>query len=374
MKTRLNYTLLITSAILLGFGLLFLATLSAIASLDAFGNTTYYIFHQLVAVAIGLVAGLIAYKLPLEWIKKISLPVLIVNVVLLILVFLPVLGAKYWGARRWINVGPITLQPSELLKISSILYLSSWLSVKFHGSAKRSLMPLAKRGYETFIKVFIPFACLLGLVAVFLFFQKDLSTMGIISLSLIAVYFTAGTPFWHTILLFISGASGAALLIKIEPYRVQRLLVFLNPEADPFGIGFQLKQSILAIGSGGLFGKGLGMSTQKFGFLPQAMGDSTFAIIGEELGMIGCTIFILLFVFFFWQCIKIAKNSNDPFGKLAAVGIATWMLLQTFMNVASSLGIFPLAGIPLPFFSYGGSHIITELAAIGLLLNISKSR
>lgn len=374
MKHRLNYSLLITSAILLGFGLLFLATLSAIASLDAFGNTNYYLFHQLVAVAIGLAGGFIAYKLPLEWIKKLSLPILLANVVLLILVFLPVLGAKYWGARRWINIGPVTLQPSELLKISSILYLSSWLSVKFHASQKRGLLAVAKRNHGTFFRIFIPFACLLGVVAVFLFFQKDLSTMGIISLSLIAVYFAADTPVWHTLLLFITGISGAALLIKIEPYRVQRLMVFLHPEADPLGIGFQLKQSILAIGSGGIFGKGLGMSTQKFGFLPQAMGDSTFAIIGEELGMIGCTIFILLFVFFFWQCIKIAKHSNDPFGKLVAVGIATWLLLQTFMNVASSLGIFPLAGIPLPFFSYGGSHIITELAAIGLLLNISKNR
>lgn len=374
MSHRLNYTFLVTAAILLGFGLLFLATLSAIASLNAFGNTHYYLFHQLVAVAIGLTAGVIAYKLPLAWIKKMALPLLIMNVILLILVFLPILGAKYWGARRWINVGPITLQPSELLKITSILYLSSWLSVKFHGSQKRGLVAAAKRNYDTFLKIFLPFVILLAIIAVFLFFQKDLSTLGVISLSLIAVYFSAGTPLWHTVLLFIGGISGAALLIGIEPYRIQRLLVFLHPEADPLGIGFQLKQSLLAIGSGGWFGKGLGMSTQKFGFLPQAMGDSIFAIIGEELGIVGCTILIALFVFFFWQCIKIAKNSTDTFGKLTAVGIGTWMLLQTFMNIASSLGIFPLAGIPLPFFSYGGSHIITELAAIGLLLNISKSR
>ena len=167
--------------------------------------------------------------------------------------------------------------------------------------------------------------------------------------------------------------ASALLLIKIEPYRVQRFLVFLHPEADPLGIGFQLKQSLLAVGSGGWFGKGLGMSTAKFGFLPQSMSDSIFAIVGEELGLIGCTILILLFVFFFWQCIKIAKNSHDKFGKLTAIGITTWILLQSFMNIASTLGIFPLAGIPLPFFSYGGSHIIAELMAVGLLLNISKT-
>ena len=324
------------------------------------------------AVGIGLVGGLVVFKLPLGWIKKISLPLLILNLIMLVIVFLPILGAKYWGARRWISVGPITVQPSEFLKISAVLYLSAWLSNKYSEGAKRDWGAVAKRGYDNVVRIFVPFVCLLGIITLILFFQKDMSTLGIIGLSLVAIYFVAGTPLWHTVLLFISGISGALLLIKIEPYRVQRFLVFLHPEADPLGQGFQLKQAILAIGSGGIFGKGLGMSTQKFGFLPQSMSDSIFAIIGEELGLVGCTILILLFVFFFWQCIKIARNSHDSFGKLTAVGIGTWLLLQTFMNIASSLGIFPLAGIPLPFFSYGGSHIIAEMVAIGLLLNISQ--
>jgi len=153
---------------------------------------------------------------------------------------------------------------------------------------------------------------------------------------------------------------------------VQRFLVFLHPEADPLGVGFQLKQSLLAVGSGGIFGKGLGMSTQKFGYLPQAMSDSMFAILGEETGIIGCTILLLLFLAFCWQAIKIANNSSDKFGKLIAIGITVWFMTQAFMNIASAIGIFPLSGIPLPFFSYGGSHIISELIAVGLLLNISK--
>ncbi len=373
MKRHVNYSLLIVSFILLAFGLFFLATLSAIASLNTFGNTHYYIFHQLVAVGIGLTVALMVYKLPLPWIKKISLPLLIGNIILLILVFLPILGAKYWGARRWINIGPLTIQPSELLKISAVLYLAAWLSNKYSENKNRGWGSLAKRGYDNFVRVFIPFTCLLGIVSILLFFQKDLSTLGIIGLTLIAVYFAAGTPLWHTVLVLISGIGGVLLLVKIEPYRVQRFLVFLNPETDPLGIGFQLKQSVLAVGSGGIFGKGLGMSTQKFGFLPQAMSDSVFAIIGEELGIVGCTILILLFVFLFWQCIKVAMRSTDKFGKLVAIGISTWLIVQAFMNIASTMGLFPLAGIPLPFFSYGGSHIIAELIAIGLLLNISKN-
>jgi cell division protein FtsW len=372
MKHRLNYSLLIVSLILLSFGLFFLATLSAIASLSIFGNTHYYIFHQLIAVAIGLVGGLVLFKLPLPWLKKMALPLLMLNIMLLIIVFLPVFGAKFWGARRWISVGPITLQPSEFLKITAIMYLSAWLSNRLSENQKKGWVSIAKRSYDNLIHVFLPFVCLLVVVTVFLFFQKDLSTLSIIVLALVAVYFAAGTPLWNTLLLFISGAGAFFLLIKFEPYRVQRFLVFLHPETDPLGIGFQLKQSLLAIGSGGWFGKGLGMSTAKFGFLPQSMSDSIFAIVGEELGIIGCTIVILLFIFFFWQCIKIAMRSADKFGKLTAIGICTWLILQAFMNIASAIGIFPLAGIPLPFFSYGGSHIIAELMAIGLLLNISK--
>ncbi len=373
MKKHINYSLLIVSTVLLTFGVLFLATLSAIASLNAFGNTNYYLFHQLVAVGIGIIAGFCMYKISLDWLKKLALPLLILNLLLLASVFIPLLGSKFWGASRWISIGFITLQPSEFLKITAILYLSAFLSTKFSENVKRGFMAAAKKSYQNGIHVFLPFVFLLLTINGLLFLQKDLSTMSIVAGSLIAIYFIAGTPLWHTALLFVSGIAGALLLVKIEPYRVQRFLVFLHPETDVLGIGYQLKQSLLAIGSGGIFGKGLGMSTQKFGFLPSSMADSIFAIIGEELGIIGCVLLILLFIFFFWQCVRIAKSSTDKFSKLTVVGICTWILSQAFMNIASTLGIFPLAGIPLPFFSYGGSHIIAELIAIGLLLNISKN-
>lgn len=373
MKRAINYYFLFFSALLLTVGSFFLATLSAPASMQAFGNTNYYIFHQLVSIAIGLIAAAILFALPLNFLKKISLPLLLMNLFFLAVVFIPVIGTKFFGAHRWISIGPVTLQPSEFLKLTSIIYLSAWLSAKFSDYQKRGLSALAQKTWYHFIKTYIPFVCLLGIISTLLFLQKDMSTLAIMIFSLLAIYFTAGTPLWHTILSLLGGVVGAILLIKFEPYRVQRFLVFLHPDTDPLGIGFQLRQSLLAIGSGGIFGKGLGMSTQKFGFLPQAMSDSVFAIVGEEIGIAGCLAVMTALLLFFWHGIKISVHATDKFGKLVAVGVVVWLAVQTFMNIASSLGIWPLAGIPLPFFSYGGSHIISELMAIGLLLNISKN-
>lgn len=372
MKQKVNLTFLAIAGTLLTLGVLFLATLSAIESLEAFGNTNYYLFHQLVAVAIGLMLGSAAYKTPIAVIKKISFWVLALNLAALAVVFIPVLGSKFWGAKRWISIGPATFQPSEFLKITSIVYLSAWLSAKTNEQAKKGWLSGLKKSYNSVTRFLLPFVCLLGIIGIILYFQKDASTLGIITITLIAVYFCADTPFWHTLALLVSGAFGALLLVFIEPYRITRFFAFLHPEIDPLGIGFQLKQSLLALGSGGILGKGLGMSTQKFGFLPQAMSDSMFAILGEETGIIGCTIIVLLFIALLWQSLRIAAAARDPFCSLAAIGIAVWITLQAFMNIASSIGIFPLSGIPLPFFSYGGSHVITELMAIGLMLNISK--
>jgi cell division protein FtsW len=373
MKKGVDYYFLIISTVLLVLGLLFLATLSATESLKHFNNTTYYLFHQLIAVGIGLVLGLVAFKVPLSFIRKIAPIIVLLNLVVMAIVFLPFLGIKLWGAKRWINIAGMSVQPSEFLKISSILYVSAWISNKFSEHAQKGWVNKAKKGYHDFIMVYLPFLVFLAIVAIILILQPDVSTLGVISLTLLAIYFASGTPAWHTLLTIVSGFGALLLLIKIEPYRMQRLLIFLHPETDPLGIGFQLKQALIAVGSGGFFGKGLGMSTQKFGHLPQAMGDSIFAIIGEELGIIGAAVLICLFVFFLWRGLKIAISSTDKFAKFTAIGITFWIVLQAFINIASSIGIFPLSGIPLPFFSYGGTHIIAELIGIGLMMNISKN-
>lgn len=373
MKRRINYYFLFIVISLIIFGLLFLATLSAPASLQIFGNTNYYLFRQFLSFVIGLILGFVAFKTPLNFFKKIALPLLIINLLILVLVFLPGIGVKFWGAQRWIGIGKNTFQPSEFLKITAILYLAALISSKFSVHSKRSWILLAKKGYHNFIKVFLPFFFLLAIISAILILQPDISTMGVLSISLIALYFSARTPIWHTILTALVGVMSALLLVYFKPYRAQRLLVFFNPETDPLGIGFQLKQSLLALGSGGIFGKGLGMSTQKFGFLPQAMSDSTFAVLGEEAGIIGASVLVLLYLLFFWQGIRISSSASDKFAKLTAVGITVWITSQAFINIASTIGIFPLSGIPLPFFSYGGSHIIAEMIGVGILLNISKN-
>ncbi|MSU60637.1 MAG: putative lipid II flippase FtsW [Candidatus Staskawiczbacteria bacterium] len=373
MSKHVNYYLLGLVIFLIGFGALFLSTLSSIPSLDAFGNTNYYLFRQLIRIGIGLVACLVAFKMPLAWFKKISPWLLLANLFLLVVVFFPILGTNFWGASRWISIGGISFQPSEFLKISAILYLSALLSNKFSESTKKNWIGSAKKGLHNFNMVFLPFLLLLAIVIIILKYQRDLSTLGIVVGTLIIIYFSARTPVWHMVLSFLLAGTSAVIFIAREPYRLERLKVFLHPGTDPLGIGMQVKQSIIAVGSGGFFGKGLGMSIQKFGFLPQAMSDSIFAILGEETGIVGCVILVLLFVLFFYLGLKIANSSGDSFARLIAVGITFWITSQAFMNIASAVGLFPLSGIPLPFFSYGGSHIISELIGIGLLLNISKN-
>ncbi len=374
MGRHLNYHFLIVSLLLLVLGLFFLATLSASLSLQFFGNTNYYLFHQIISTFIGFILCIIIFKTPLHFLKKVAPVLLLINLLLLVAVFLPLIGIKLWGASRWISIGKNTLQPSEFLKITAILYLSSWLSNKFPGDSKKIWIFSLKKGYNNFTKIFLPFLIFLSVIATLLYLQRDISTLGIIVVTLIVIYFVALTPIWHTMLLFLLSSISTLVFTISEPYRVQRFLTLFNPESDPLGRGLQIKQSLIAIGSGGIFGKGFGMSNQKFGFLPQAMSDSVFAILGEETGIIGTSILVIMFLLFLYFGFKIANSTTDKFSKLTAVGISTWITFQAFVNIASAVGIFPLSGIPLPFFSYGGSHLIAEMIGVALLLKISKNR
>jgi cell division protein FtsW len=374
MKKHLNYTLFFVVAFLIGFSFLFFACLSAPASLQRFGNTNYYLFHQLFfGLLPAIVLGFAAYKISLRWLKKWAPLLVLLNIAALFLVFLPKIGLKIGGASRWISIGGLTMQPSEFLKITAILYLSAWIASKLSEAEALDWKSVTKKGYHNIIYILAPFLIFLGLISVALYLQRDASTLGIIAITLLVMYFSAKTPLWHTLLITIAGLSSLLLMVKFESYRLNRWLIFLNPNADPLGMGYQLRQSLISLGSGGVFGKGLGMSVQKFGFLPQAMSDSIFAIIGEETGAIGCIALITIFILFFWLGLQIAKNSNDRFSKMTAIGIVFWITLQAFINISSVAGIFPLAGIPLPFFSYGGSHLVVELIGVGLLLNISKN-
>lgn len=373
MKRHIDYFLFFLIIFLIGFSFLFLACLTASSSMQRFGDTGHYLFHQLIfGLLPALILGFIAYKISLDFVKKWAFWAVLLNFFALFLVFLPKIGTRGGGASRWLGVGSLTVQPSEFLKITAILYLSAWIAARLSETHFSDWKANAKNTYHNVVYILLPFLIFLGIISVALFLQKDASTLGIITITLLSLYFSAKTPLWHTLLIVVIGVSSLLFMVKFEPYRLDRWLIFLHPDADPMGKGLQLRQSLISLGSGGIFGKGLGMSTEKF-FLPAYMSDSIFAIIGEELGIVGCIALIVVFILFFWLGIQIAKKSNDRFAKMTAIGIVVWITLQAFVNMASVAGIFPLAGIPLPFFSYGGSHLAVELIGVGLLLNISKN-
>ena len=375
MKHKIDYILLGVVGFMVAFSLLFFACLSASISMQRFNTPNHYFFRQLfLGFLPAIIAGFIVYKIPLNFLKKWAPWMVLVNLLALFLVFLPFLGTNAGGATRWFNLGFASIQPAEFLKITSILYLSAWIASKLSENKNSDWKNKIKTTSHNFIYIFLPFAFFLAVITIALKFQSDVSTLGIIALTLLAVYFSAKTPLWHTLLVVLMGLGSLCFFVIFEPYRLQRFMTLFNPDSDPLGKGMQIKQSLIALGSGGFFGKGLGMSIQKFStLLPQATCDSIFPIIGEEFGIIGGVLLISAFIFIFWRGIKIASATNDRFSKMLAVGIVTWITLQALINISSGAGIFPLAGIPLPFFSMGGSHLVVEMIGIGLLLNISKN-
>jgi len=359
-KTHPDFILSAAISLLLILGFAILAGVSITVSQKIFGNSFHFLIHQIIYGYIpGLILGFLAYKINLKYLRKVCLPALAVIIIFMALVFVPKIGVSAGGANRWISLGPVMIQPSELLKLVFIIYLAAWLTK--HSEEKNKELQL-----------FLPFIMVLSAICVLLICQPDISTLAVIAAVTLVMYFNARTPLWQTGLLFLAGVGALATLIKIAPYRLNRLLVFLRPDAQPLGMGYQLKQAIIAIGSGAIMGQGLGLSIQKAGFLPEPMTDSIFAVFAEETGFIGAVILIALFLIFAWQGLKTARQSSDIFSKLMAIGITFWITLQAFINIGAMVGILPLTGIPLPMVSYGSSHLLIELIAIGLLLNVSK--
>lgn len=353
MKKSPDLFLLGTIVFLVIFGVIILASVSAPLAQSKFGTPYYFLKHQMLYGLIpGLFLAFLAFKTKLETIKKLAPIFLLANLIFLLLVFLPGIGVETKGASRWLNLGFVSFQPSEFLKLTFVLYLASFLTTK---------------------KNFLAFLAIIGLIGLLLKFQPDISTLGIIGITASLMYFLAQTPFWHSLLIIILGSGGLAFLVKFAPYRFNRLLTFLDPELDLMGRGYQAKQALITIGSGGILGQGLGMSQQKFGLLPESMSDSIFAVFSEEMGFIGAIILLSFFLVFLWASFRIIKRTEGDFPKLAATGIACWICLQALVNISSMTGLLPLAGIPLPFVSYGGSALISELIGVGILLNISKN-
>lgn len=373
-KGGLDYVLISAVGVLLIFGILMIFSVSAADSRAKFGNSYYFLSHQLLfGLAPGLFLALFGFNLRLEFLKKWAPILLLLNLVLMSLVFFPKIGVQGGGAARWLNLGIATVQPSEFLKLTFIIYLASWLSSRAAGFRPKGSRRNLNGAASDFNETLVAFLIIIFLITLLLFLQSDVSTLEIIVLTGMAAYFLSGTPIWHIILIALFGFMSLLALIKVAPYRLNRVLVFLRPGSDPMGIGYHLNQALIAIGSGGIFGLGLGMSQQKFGFLPQTLADSIFAVFSEEIGFIGSSAVVLLFLIFFWRGFRVGLAAKDKFSQLLAYGISFWITIQALVNVGSAVGALPLTGVPLPFISYGGSALISELIGVGLLLNISRS-
>ncbi|MFZ2522558.1 MAG: putative peptidoglycan glycosyltransferase FtsW [Minisyncoccia bacterium] len=293
--------------------------------------------------------------------RKYALIIFLLTLVLTMLVFVPGLGFSHGGATRWIKIASLSFQPSEFLKIGYILFLSAW-------------MAKVKDQVTTINHGLLPFIFAVFLSALILLAQPDTDTLMIIIFSGLAIFLTAGGRWTHIFLLCIIGIFSLAVLAFTRPYVMNRINTFINPESNSLGSGYQIQQSLIAIGSGGVLGRGFGQSIQKFNVLPEPIGDSIFAVAGEEFGFVGTVMMILLFLFFAVRGLKIAGQVQDTFGRLLLVGIVILIVSQAFVNMGAMVGILPLSGITLPFISHGGTALFMTLAEVGIILNISKNR
>ncbi len=320
----------------------------------AFGQIIY-------GICGGSVALFITSGLHYRFWRKYAFYIFLLTIGLTLLVFMPHIGVSLNGARRWIHLGRFSFQPSELLKIGYVIYLSTWLS-----------------GMKTHIRSFtrgtLPFFCIIALTGSIMLIQPDTDTFVILVLAGVAMFLTTGGRWRDVLGLSLAGIVLLAVLAFTRPYIMNRLTSFFNRDTDPQGKSYQVTQSLIAIGSGGITGRGFGQSIQKFEHLPEPISDSIFAVYSEEFGFIGSTFLVLMFSFFAFRGYKIATEAPDLFGMLLVVGFITLVVTQAYLNIAAMVALAPLSGIPLPFISQGGTALLTILASVGIILNVSKYR
>ena len=361
-KRQPDYTLIAIIGILVVFGLVMLSSATAPFAYQKFdGDSYWFVKHQ---IFYGLLPGLALFfllsRLDYRKLKFLALPLLVVNIVLLILVFVPGLGATYGTAKSWLNIGNFSIQPSELIKLTFLIYLALWLERRAGGEVK------------SFYYSFLPFLFWLGLITLLIAKQPDTGTAFVIVTISVMVYFLARGKISHLVGVGAAAIAVLWILIREAPYRMDRLSVFLHPELDPQGIGYHINQALLAVGSGGIFGRGLGQSRQKFLYLPEIAGDSIYAVMAEELGFIFSAGLVALFLYLLYRGFRVAERAPDEFGKFLAAGIVCWFVIQAFLNIAAMVGLMPMTGIPFPFISYGGTALMASLAGAGVLVSISR--
>jgi len=345
--------------LLIIFGLISLSSASSVVAYARYGDAYYFFKHQLVGLGIGLAVFVFLAKTDYRHWKKYAPFFLLGSIVLLLLVFIPGLSASYGKARSWINVFGYSLQPSELVKLSFLLYLAAWLEKK-------------REHLSDFAQGIGPFIGILSLVAGLMVLQPDIGTLSILSATSLIVYFVGGGKISHIVSIVLFGIVMFIFMLQVKPYQMDRIRCTIDPNYSKNDICYQVNQSLIAVGSGGILGRGLGESRQKYMYLPEVSGDSIFAIIAEEAGLIFSTLFILAYLFLFYRGYLIAKHAPDLFGQNLAIGIVTWISLQAMINIGGIINLIPMTGVPLPLVSYGGSAILASLAACGILVNISK--
>lgn len=291
--------------------------------------------------------------------RTISKPLLILSIILLIIVLIPSVGKSSFGARRWFRIGAFSFQPSELTKLVMLIYAADYLTRK-------------KAKINNFFGGFLPIIIVLGVICMLIIKQPDLGTSVLVAVIVLIMMFIGGAKLSHMAYLGLISLPVLYVAVVNVPYRMKRIIAFIDPWQDSQGVGFQLTQSQIALGSGGLFGVGLGKSVQKLFYLPAAHTDFILSIIGEELGLIGTLAVVILFIALIWQGARIVKRITEPFGYYLAIGIVIMLGLQAVINIGVSIGALPTKGLPLPFISYGGSALIFHMMSVGLLLNISR--
>jgi cell division protein FtsW len=334
------------------FGLLAIFNASSLSALRDFNDKFYYLKHQAVWFVLGTGSFIALSLFDYRQLRKLAFPGLLITLFLLLIVLIPGIGREVYGGRRWLNFGFFGFQPAELAKLSLVIYLSTLFEKR---------------------REFWPFLSLTGLVLVLLLLEPDLGTASLLGATAFGLYFLAGAPLKEIVTILGLGATLGPLLILFSPYRKARLLTFLNSSFDPSGASYHVRQILIALGSGGLLGRGLGHSRQKFLFLPEVTTDSIFAIIAEEFGFLGASVLVAAFLFLIYRGLKAALKAKDKFGQLLASGIIIYIGLQTMVNLGAMVALIPLTGVPLPFISYGGSSLLISLAGMGIVYNISRN-
>lgn len=361
-KTKIDIPFFVSIVVLILAGYLIFSSASLGLLSSKSGNYSSVAFSQtFFGLFLGLLACLITSKIPYQFYRKNAFYIFLAAIILTLLVFVPSLSFEHGGAKRWIYIKSFSFEPSELLKIAYIIYLSAWLSS-------------IKEKVKTFSRGYLPFLIITGIIGGILLKQPDTDTFIVALCAGLAVFIVAGGRWRYIIVSGFIIVASIVFLAYNRPYVMARINTFIHPEENSLSSGYQIQQSMIALGSGGLYGRGYGQSIQKFNFLPEPIGDSIFAVVGEEFGFLGTVLLILFFIFFALRGLKIASNAKDVFGRLLAVGIVILVISQTFVNIGAMTNILPLSGIPLPFVSHGGTALLITLAEMGIILNISKSR